>query len=893
MANSSAPAPGHRISRWVIQVLLLAAALLAIATPALAATHATHGAHAAHGVQATQAAGAARTATPASTATPATPARLTASITPARPSAPGGVCQVPGIGDIGGLIGLCNSGTSGLIGAANNICQPSTPQPEQATGGINAMVQPPAAAAGGKTLYDNYGVAGQFWAAHGLQCSDMTSLIGNNVAGMVFDAAKSVDRVTITVYQSAAGNNILTWLQDAVNRLITALGNAIYFPFLAPVIIIGAIWLAWQGLIRKRATRTIEGTLWMVVACVAAIALIGRPAAFTGVGTTVSNGVTEVLNTAFSKLPAPAGSNCLPVQTGDPQSVAGNFAYTSGNALVDENANELWSVLVCKPWLYGELGTTAYATNPGQPKTVVNQYGRQLLWAQAIAANETPSTALIQAKQSTYTGIASSMQQANPAVYPLFQGNQWTSRLEIAFAAMFAALVAGLLILLIALTLIVLKLGFLLLLVAGPFFLIVGTHPGFGRVIAIRWFEMLVGVLMKQAAIAIVLSVLLYCYSLIMGTADAVLPWALKILMIALVTVAVFIYRKPFAHLFSAVGYGTIGSTERAEYSLREAGHTFRRSTLDAATAAVPGMASYRAARWARRHPGHAAAAAAGVAAGAGAGVAVGATAAAEAAAASGAAQGGDAYASRLRPDAPPPVDADGEGGPSSRRLAGTAGGAGSARLRNAAEADGGGSRTAPPLDLPPRGTARAGTARASAARTGGTRPGTPAPRPAGPVPASPISASRGSASSGPASPASGGPAPAAPRLSGAGAPASGWSRGAGRSAASSRPRAASPGPLSGPAAPVRGRAGGSAGSSGSSGSSGSGPAWPASGWPTAGARQRSAGSGGRARSNPASSSGAPGNGTQPPADQGGRGGGDKDQPPATPFWLRPIRRDK
>ena len=90
---------------------------------------------------------------------------------------------------------------------------------------------------------------------------------------------------------------------------------------------------------------------------------------------------------------------------------------------------------------------------------------------------------------------------------------------------MFAALVAGLLILLIALTLIVLKLGFLLLLVAGPFFLIIGTHPGFGRIIAIRWFEMLAGVLLKQVAIAIVLSVLLYCYSLIMGTADSVLPW--------------------------------------------------------------------------------------------------------------------------------------------------------------------------------------------------------------------------------------------------------------------------------------------------------------------------------------------------------------------------------
>ena len=607
-------------------------------------------------------------------------------------------------------------------------------------------------------------MAGQFWAAHGLQCSDMTSLIGNNVAGMVFDAAKSIDRVTITVYQSAAGNNILTWLQDAVDRLITALGNAIYFPYLAPVVILGAIWLAWQGLIRKRATRTIEGTLWMVVACVAAIALIGRPAAFTGVGTTVSNGVTGVLNTAFSKLPVPASSNCLPVQQGDPQSVAGNFAFTSGNALVDENANELWSVLVCKPWLYGELGSTAYATSAGGQQTVVNKYGRQLLWSQAIAANETPSTALVQAKQSTYSGIASSMQQQDPAVYPLFQGNQWTTRLEIAFAAMFAALVAGLLILLIALTLIVLKLGFLLLLVAGPFFLIVGTHPGFGRVIAIRWFEMLVGVLMKSAAVAIVLSVLLYCYSLIMGTADAVLPWALKILMIALVTVAVFIYRKPFSHLFSAVGYGTLGSTERAEYSLREASHTFRRSTLDAATAAVPGMASYRAARWARRNPGQAAAVAAGAAAGAAAGTrgrgaagtAAGRGAAAEAAgsAADPAGAGtGDAYASRLRPDAPPPADGDGEASGGSRRVVGGASGPGSARARNVTEADGGSGRVAPPLDLPPR--------------HGATGAGGP------------------NGSGGPAS-----------------APASGWSRGAGRSGGH---RVAATGGV-GPAGPWRSR---------------------------------------------------------------------------------------
>jgi hypothetical protein len=801
--------PGRRLARWAAGVLLTGGALFAMASPALAGTHAASGPAAAQTTTAAQ-----------------TPVHLTAEVTPA---APGGVCQVPGIGDIGGLVGLCSSGSAGIVGDLNNICEPSLPQPESATGNIDAMIEPPAGSSGGKTLYDNYGIAGQFWAAHGLQCSDMTSLIGNNVAGMVFDGAKSLDRVTITVYQSAAGNNILTWLQNAVDKLISALGNAIYFPYLAPVVILGAMWLAWQGLIRKRATRTIEGTLWMVVAATAAIALIGRPADFTGVGTTVSNGVTQVLNTAFSNLPATPDSNCLPVTAGDPQSVTSSYAFTSGNGLVDKNANELWSVLVCKPWLWGELGTTAYGTPGSGTQTVVNTYGRQLLWSQAIAANETPSTALIQAKQATYTGISNAIQTNDPAIYPLFQGNQWTTRLEIAFAAMFAAVVAGLLILLIALTLIVLKLGFLLLLVAGPFFLIIGTHPGFGRIIAIRWFEMLVGVLMKQVAVAITLSVLLYCYSLIMGTSDAALPWALKILMIALVTVAVFIYRKPFQHLFSAVGYGSIGSHERAEYSLRQAGTTFRRSTLDAATGAIPGMATYRAARWARRSSGSAASVGTDTV---DAGVAAGTAAAASADTATGTGQV-VASASRLRPDAPPAADGDGEGTTGTRRLTGAG-----VSVRSMPETDGAG-RTAPPLDLPPR-TGAAGSAGSSSAASGWSRG---AGRSAG---------SNGLQRTRSRAPSSGSSGPAAPRPAAApkpAAPAPAWPS-TGWSGAGPRQRSAiGPRPTPSPAPPAE----------------------PAGGSGTA--------NGGTA------GGGTAGGGTA-------NGNGSEKQPPM-PFWLRPIRRDK
>ncbi|HLQ56513.1 MAG TPA: type IV secretion system protein, partial [Streptosporangiaceae bacterium] len=798
--------------------------------------------------------------------------------------AAGGICQVPGIGDIGGLLGFC-AGGSGLTGDLNNICQPSLPNPEPATAGIDSLVRPPASATPvPRTLYNEDGVSGQYWAATNLQCSDMTSLIGNNVAGMVFDVAKSIDRVTITVYQSAAGEGILSWLKNSVDRLITSLGNAIYFPYLAVVVILGAIWLAWHGLIRKRGTRSLEGTIWMVVAAAAAIWLIGRPADFTGIGKTASDGITQTLNVAFSKLPNPGSGGCVPLQRTDPQAQA-SFGYTSGSSVVDQNAGELWSVLVCKPWLDGEFGTTSFAATPGGQQTVINAYARQLLWAQTIAANEKPTAALIKAKQATYAGIAQSIQQNDPGVYPLFQGKEWTTRLEIAFAALFAAVVAGVLVLLIAVTLILLKLGFLLLLVVGPFFLLIGTHPGFGRVVALRWLELLIGVLLKQAAVALVLSVLVYSYALIMGTSDAVLPWALKILMIALVTIAVFIYRRPFQHLFSAVGYGVIGSRERANADLAWAGSTLRANTRSAATA-VPGFAAYRAARWARRNPAQAA----GLAASGGAGGSGAGAAAARAAAAQGTAAGmpdADGAVVLAGQDGYPPDLAAAASGAAGHAAAGNgtdvaSGGSRpgvAARARSwAASAGGGSGRSAPPLNLPPRNGSGAPAARGGSgaapsgwARNGGEggndhHGGLARSGSAGYSGPPGRSAAAGRGDPGPAS----GPAAPAPAVSGPAAPA--W-----RPAFTARST-----PRHGPAGPDP--------AAGGSGGRGAPPARLAPSVRSA-PPVRSAGAGRAAAAlvgQPAVPAAGPGTGPFAGSQAEGQG-----PAPMTPFWLRPIRRRK
>jgi TrbL/VirB6 plasmid conjugal transfer protein len=358
--------------------------------------------------------------------------------------------------------------------------------------------------------------------------------------------------------------------------------NARYWSW---VVILGAMWLAWWGLVRRRASKVTEGAIWMVAAMVGLIWLIARPADFTTLGTKVSAATSTAFNAALPQSDT-KGATCIPSPNGGNPLADPNMDPTT------RNANGLWVALVCKPWLMGEFGTN----NPDAK--IVKDNADKLLNAQAIDLAETYSqqTVDLNKKSDNYKAVANDIKTNYPGTYGVFQGKQWNSRLAVAFGGLFAALVAGMLILVISITLIVVKIAFLLLLVAGPIFLGIGIHPGIGRVIAIRWLELLLSMLLKQAALIGVLALLLWAYGLILGEG---LPWGLQILLIALVTFAAFIYRKPFQHLFSAVGYSAVGSREKSEEHLTKSITEARKSTTTIATG--PGAAGYRIARWAKR----------------------------------------------------------------------------------------------------------------------------------------------------------------------------------------------------------------------------------------------------------------------------------------------------
>jgi hypothetical protein len=575
---------------------------------------------------------------------------------------------------------------------------------------------------------------------------------------------------------------------------------------------------------------------------------VARPADFTTLGTKVSDATSAAFNAALPQS-STAGAVCIPSPSGANPTTNPNTDVTS------RNADGLWVALVCKPWLMGEFGTA----DPNAK--IVKDNADKLLNAQAIDLTETTSgKADLSKKSDAYKAVANDVKSNYGGAYPVFQGKQWTSRLAVAFGGLFAALVAGLLVLVISIALIVVKISFLLLLVAGPIFLGFGIHPGIGRVIAIRWLELLLSMLLKQAALIGVLALLLWAYGLILGEG---LPWGLQILLISLVTFAAFIYRKPFQHLFAAVGYSAVGSREKSDQHLEKSISEVRKNTIGAA-GTIPG-AGYRIARWARPTAGSAEGGEAPTLAGSSAGTGVG--------------------------DAGIRVSGIGTAGSGTPRSSGGApplnlpyGGAGTGRTSTS----GGGLGTSRPVGAaPPRNTAGA----SSGGSSGTSKPASWAGGGAG----------AGRAAGGGSGGSPGGSAGGSPAGSGGGR---GWFGGSGSGAGSGGSGSGSgsgsgggsavgggPSGDGGATSSGRGRSRGWFGGSGSGGGSGDSGGKPAAKRPAP----------------PVKSGGGkdPAAGVPKPRGNSDQGGGGKpiapplwgrsasEEGPPIPFWLRPVDRDE
>ncbi|WP_184080503.1 conjugal transfer protein TrbL [Nocardiopsis mwathae] len=598
---------------------------------------------------------------------------------------------------------------------ANPVCEGEpAPQPEAAGSGADGLLVPPQSQSSivgspdglppDASLYGQYGTAGQQWHVIRESCVDkMGSAAVATLTTTTWELSKTINQSTITVYQAATSDGLLSDFNTVVESFIRELREGIWRPLLPTVIILGAVWLGWYGLIRKRLTLTVESAVWMVLATAMGIWILVNPGQVLGMAGNVVNSGGQLVNAAFSKMSFPGASGTCP---GGAEPVEKAEWESENDFAVRQNSNMLWSSLVCEPWVAGVFGTGDVADS------AATLYGTDLIAAQGIsrieqqriADGEVDGQELVAEKQERYEEIAEGIQTTYPGVYPLFEGSQQENRLGIAVLALFAALFAGGLILAGSVALIVLKIGFLLLLLLSPVFLLIGIHPGYGRTVLLRWFEMVLGILLKQVFVVLLIALLVMCYGIIMATN---LAWGLQMILLALFTLALFIYRKPFAHLFASVNANTFTS--------RMVSDAVSSSALSKSANVLPPVAYMRAQKWGLKRSPQIAAAATALPAGTGAAGGTDAADTARGAAAAGgdAAEGegtnvradtdrvrGTAGYGRVRGKAaPPPLDLAGKSGDgdSGRSQQGAAGHRSSAQAPRLSEAASGG--------LPPRGS--------------------------------------------------------------------------------------------------------------------------------------------------------------------------------------------
>lgn len=489
------------------------------------------------------------------------------------------------------------------------------PQPEAAGSGADGLLVPPqsaeavAASPDGlppdASVYGQYGTSGQQW--HVIRDSCVDKLGSASVATLsntAWDLSKTVNQSTITVYQAATSDGLLASFNDVVEGVITELREGVWRPLLPTVIILGAVWLGWYGLVRKRVTLTIESAIWMVLATALGMWILVNPGQILSYASNIVNSGGQLVNSSISQVSAPGATTTCPA--GAPEIERADWESANDFA-VRSNSQMLWAGLVCRPWVAGEFGTGPVANTAAERHAMelLNAQGVSRAEQQQIADGELDPATLYEEKQQAYEEIAADVENTYPEVYPLFEGEQQGSRLGVATLALFASLFAGGLILAGSVALIVLKIGFLLLLLLAPIFLLIGIHPGYGRTVLLRWFEMLLGMLLKQIFIVLLIALLVMCYGLVMTTN---LGWGLQMILLALFTLALFIYRRPFTHLFSSLNANTFTS--------RMVSDAVSSSALSRSANVLPPVAYMRAQKWGLKRAPQLAAAAGAVSAG-------------------------------------------------------------------------------------------------------------------------------------------------------------------------------------------------------------------------------------------------------------------------------------
>jgi hypothetical protein len=420
----------------------------------------------------------------------------------------------------------------GLAVWADSPSPTPAPQAGPAPPGLDSLMPPPPGIQQGNAptleerypvlAYANFNVDALSTAASGFQDPTGTAanVLANWWAGQLEVLVAAVAILTLRLVEWTFSFDLVSPAGGPLTAEVQALRDQVYVPLLPIALVLLGIGLAWLVLARRRAMEGFRGAGWAVAALVVAGLYFAAPAQVLGAVDGFTGDLSRQLLASIG-----ASDPGLSTRSGNPSFSQGDPA----DAELRMFADRYWRTFVFEPWSVASLGDPV----TGQ------RYGEELLAKQSNMQSSF---------DADFNAGASDQAKA------WYSGRYGGHRLIIVVLSLAAVVLASVLCLIVAGTVLTSQLALLLLAMVAPLVLLVGVHPGIGRRMLTRLAEMAAGALLIRVLSAAFLAALLVVSGLLDQVVTAMAGgWLVAAALQVALLAAAFAYRKPFLRVFGQV----------------------------------------------------------------------------------------------------------------------------------------------------------------------------------------------------------------------------------------------------------------------------------------------------------------------------------------------------
>lgn len=342
------------------------------------------------------------------------------------------------------------------------------------------------------------------------KCLNPLGVIEANVANIITMPMRVLLGAAISSYDAAAGSGMTVegspfhGIAEKLDELVAGPGglrDSLFIPFIIPIILIGACWIGYVGIVKRAATVALQGTVWMVAAIAAGTVFLAQPSLIAG---SVDWGVQEAQSIIHDSVLTPPFASDLCKATGE------DVAQRTATCI-------MWEKSLYEPWVEGQFGGKNNNTDPrnilSDPAYAI-QLGSEKMQATSWAEFHLDRQATGLSLQVSEVAYAQLSGAGGAEVNKAWAGGKM-SMVSAAIQTWLTVGVAVIVPIVFSLILIMLQLLTMVAVILSPLFFLFGIIPNWGRRVLVRYAELLVNVLLKRVVIALFLSLYFYFYAII------------------------------------------------------------------------------------------------------------------------------------------------------------------------------------------------------------------------------------------------------------------------------------------------------------------------------------------------------------------------------------------